>query len=34
MYEAPMIEAVELDAEDILTASDGKGENATPDDEL
>ena len=34
MYTAPEIEITLLEAEDILTLSDGKGDNATDDDEL
>ena len=34
MYESPRMEVIKLSTEDILTESDGKGENARPDDEL
>ena len=33
MYESPVIEIVNFPAVDIITTS-GKGDNATPDDEL
>jgi len=34
MYEAPKIEFIKFSAIDVITASDGKGDNATDDDEL
>lgn len=34
MYEAPIVEIIKFSSFDIITTSDGKGENATPDDDL
>lgn len=34
MYEAPKFDVVVLKVQDLITTSDGKGENAGPDDEL